>query len=53
MTYLLQSALLGCVDDVAQALSHLLESNQSLYYSEVKQIYTVADMLVSCKSLPH
>ena len=45
MTYLLQPALLGCVDDVA-ALSYLLESNQSLFYSEVNPIYNVEDILV-------
>ena len=38
MTYLLQSALLGCVFDVAGAITSL-ESNQSLYYSAVKPIY--------------
>ena len=52
MTYLLQPALLGCVDDVA-GLSYLLESNQSLYNSEVNPIYNVADILVSSQSFPH
>ena len=51
MTFLLQPALLRCVDDVA--LSYLLESNQSLYHSEVNPIYNVADILVSSQSFPH
>ena len=53
MTYLLQPALLGCVDDVAGTLSYLLESNQSLYNSEVNPIFNVADNLVSSQSFPH
>ena len=35
------------------ALSYLLESNQSLYNSEVNPIYNVEDILVSSQSLPH
>ena len=35
------------------ALSYLLESNQSLYNSEMNPIYNVADNLVSSESFPH
>ena len=34
------------------ALSYLLESNQSLYNSEVNPMYNVADILVSSQSFP-
>ena len=35
------------------ALSYLLESNQSLYFSEVNPIYNVADILVYSQSFSH
>ena len=52
MTYLLQPALLGCVDDVAGTIISTY-FNQSLYNSEVNPIYNVADILVSSQSFPH